>query len=640
MKEIKNMAEVEGHISDVQTPVLFNKYALDRENTGRLNRLSRSSDQRNELEKNMQQHLTLDIPIPPPLHPSPQTISRDLIGNIDKQRNERLSPGYLGSASFSHLEEGSSPSTLGRPRIMSPMGFAISRQHSHRQRPTRLSRLREDVDYDDFDDYGIMSYDYEESSIGHSRTKPVPIWLCVFLVIDVCSGGGGGTKPGGYMDAPASPPDAAMSWCRRYTCLGLWWHFIWLGHQSMPLNRSSFEVTVCVSSCMAWSSLGMAMSSTSFLNFITLTGLNERTRKVGTVFTGSRIRISPADSATYLASGIRKAEFRGSEPEFAWRESGKPFRKTHPNSPERDSNLDLPILGSPAQHEISALANYDPEIKTCQCQRHHKQKEEITCDISNCDVQQAVDKRTLQEQLSPRKDERMPTQMIAAGFGPQESNYQDEGPLSRPTLGGEETEQRSIATMTATLVTEIQHAFEERLLPDLECLPSLRTGFAWPFLPKVSTSVLKSSSELTRQDGTTFKSERSWRRKHYFLRTSSLDKIKQFPAYFCTKSSRVYPNALHFLEQLRAYYSFILTDAGLMRSGQDASTAVSNKLTPLLFSSSLYPSISLASLPSRSGECKVRAKQQISLCLVVNLTDPVFRDAREERACGTKDYNH
>nr|CAD7402741.1 unnamed protein product [Timema poppensis] len=182
-QEIKNIAEVEGHISDVQTPVLFNKYALDRENTGRLNRLSRSSDQRNELEKNMQQHLTLDIPIPPPLHPSPQTISRDLIGNIDKQRNERLSPGYLGSASFSHLEEGSSPSTLGRPRIMSPMGFAISRQHSHRQRPTRLSRLREDVDYDDFDDYGIMSYDYEESSIGHSRTKPVPIWLCVFLVV-------------------------------------------------------------------------------------------------------------------------------------------------------------------------------------------------------------------------------------------------------------------------------------------------------------------------------------------------------------------------------------------------------------------------------------------------------------------------
>nr|CAD7442340.1 unnamed protein product [Timema bartmani] len=91
--------------------------------------------------------------------------------------------------------------------------------------------------------------------------------------------------------------------------------------------------------------------------------------------------------------------------------------------------------------------------------------------------------------------------------------------------------------MTATLVTEIQHALEERLLPDLECLPSLRTGFAWPFLPKVSTSVLKSSSELTRQDGTTFKRERSLRRKHYFLRTSSLDKIKQFPAYLCTKSS-------------------------------------------------------------------------------------------------------
>nr|CAD7431628.1 unnamed protein product [Timema monikensis] len=39
-----------------------------------------------------------------------------------------------------------------------------------------------------------------------------------------------------------------------------------------------------------------------------------------------------------------------SEPAFAWRESGKPFRKTTPSSPDRDSNLDLPVLSSRAQH--------------------------------------------------------------------------------------------------------------------------------------------------------------------------------------------------------------------------------------------------------------------------------------------------
>ncbi|CAG2058612.1 unnamed protein product [Timema podura] len=57
-------------------------------------------------------------------------------------------------------------------------------------------------------------------------------------------------------------------------------------------------------------------------------------------------------------------EFKGNEPPFVWRESGKPFRKNHaPSSPDQDSNLNLPILGSPAQHETSALANYATEEK-------------------------------------------------------------------------------------------------------------------------------------------------------------------------------------------------------------------------------------------------------------------------------------
>ncbi|CAG2061440.1 unnamed protein product [Timema podura] len=35
--------------------------------------------------------------------------------------------------------------------------------------------------------------------------------------------------------------------------------------------------------------------------------------------------------------------------------------KNHPSSAERDSNLDLPVLGSLAHNEISASANYATE---------------------------------------------------------------------------------------------------------------------------------------------------------------------------------------------------------------------------------------------------------------------------------------
>nr|CAD7413636.1 unnamed protein product [Timema poppensis] len=51
----------------------------------------------------------------------------------------------------------------------------------------------------------------------------------------------------------------------------------------------------------------------------------------------------------------------GSEPASAWKESGKLFRENYLSSPDRDSNLDLPVLGSLAQHETSTLANYATE---------------------------------------------------------------------------------------------------------------------------------------------------------------------------------------------------------------------------------------------------------------------------------------
>nr|CAD7392366.1 unnamed protein product [Timema cristinae] len=52
---------------------------------------------------------------------------------------------------------------------------------------------------------------------------------------------------------------------------------------------------------------------------------------------------------------------------FAWKESGKPQRKNHPSSPERDLNLDLTILSGLAQDETSALDKYASEnhLNTC-----------------------------------------------------------------------------------------------------------------------------------------------------------------------------------------------------------------------------------------------------------------------------------
>ncbi|CAG2055086.1 unnamed protein product [Timema podura] len=75
--------------------------------------------------------------------------------------------------------------------------------------------------------------------------------------------------------------------------------------------------------------------------------------------------ISALDHAV-TGSAPMKVEFRGSEPTFAWRESRKSFRNPRPrhspSSPDLDSNLDLPVLGSLAQHETSALANYTTEL--------------------------------------------------------------------------------------------------------------------------------------------------------------------------------------------------------------------------------------------------------------------------------------
>nr|CAD7449710.1 unnamed protein product [Timema bartmani] len=64
-------------------------------------------------------------------------------------------------------------------------------------------------------------------------------------------------------------------------------------------------------------------------------------------------------------SGVRKAEFRGSVPEFAWQESGKPFWKAPFSSPNRDSNPDSHVIGSLVYCDSDALDNAATEACIC-----------------------------------------------------------------------------------------------------------------------------------------------------------------------------------------------------------------------------------------------------------------------------------
>ncbi|XP_067015281.2 uncharacterized protein galene [Anabrus simplex] len=200
--------------SAAKVPVLFNKYALDREDSTVMRSKKRMVPMRNnsgaDKEENSnsttavtttavttattattsssstppRHHLAVtEAPTPPPLPPSPlaSSINRDsLKSSAGKRGLFSSSSSYTGSPPRYRPEPPGSPC---RPRIMSPMGFAISRQHSQsRSRSSRLQKLREDADYDDFMDY--LDYEYEDSySSQQNITKPVPIWLCVFLVV-------------------------------------------------------------------------------------------------------------------------------------------------------------------------------------------------------------------------------------------------------------------------------------------------------------------------------------------------------------------------------------------------------------------------------------------------------------------------
>nr|CAD7445744.1 unnamed protein product [Timema bartmani] len=57
-------------------------------------------------------------------------------------------------------------------------------------------------------------------------------------------------------------------------------------------------------------------------------------------------------------NGLKKGIFRGNEPEFAWKESGKTYLST----PDLDSNLVLPVLSSRIDCEIDALYHAATEV--------------------------------------------------------------------------------------------------------------------------------------------------------------------------------------------------------------------------------------------------------------------------------------
>nr|CAD7398236.1 unnamed protein product [Timema poppensis] len=73
------------------------------------------------------------------------------------------------------------------------------------------------------------------------------------------------------------------------------------------------------------------------------------------------LEIKPRSNGTvFVTVSIHERAVSAKEvnPNFREGRVEKPLRKNHPSSSERDSNLDLPVLGSLAQHETSTLANY------------------------------------------------------------------------------------------------------------------------------------------------------------------------------------------------------------------------------------------------------------------------------------------
>ncbi|KAJ8887128.1 hypothetical protein PR048_013343 [Dryococelus australis] len=163
----------EDETGSVRTPVLFNKYAVDDDEIARPSRMSRSLDRRSMKEKQLSRtvqvghHLTVNTPNTPSLPQVSHGGNIDSPKSIDRRREEAVSP-TPSIISHRYQEElgGSTSPSLTYARSSMPGGF-ITRQASFKQKHQRLSRLREDVDYEDYEEFGLMGYDYEDSNSAY-----------------------------------------------------------------------------------------------------------------------------------------------------------------------------------------------------------------------------------------------------------------------------------------------------------------------------------------------------------------------------------------------------------------------------------------------------------------------------------------
>ncbi|KAK3913996.1 Two pore potassium channel protein sup-9 [Frankliniella fusca] len=164
-------------------PVLFNKYALDREESGRARdgqrRLRAQSVGREGRRRGPsmpggslpRQHRMHDYHRGPP-GPGPGPAPTK-----SSQRGGGYGPAYATHPRRHHAE------LAPAARIMSPMGFGINRNLFRSMGP-------EDVLDMDMDDMGWdAGSGVGPGPGGPGRLRPVPIWLCVFLVVSYIFGG-------------------------------------------------------------------------------------------------------------------------------------------------------------------------------------------------------------------------------------------------------------------------------------------------------------------------------------------------------------------------------------------------------------------------------------------------------------------
>ncbi|XP_048507420.1 uncharacterized protein LOC105692250 isoform X2 [Athalia rosae] len=171
-------------------PVLFNKYALDPEDEMPKSRPSKVGSKRSESANDAEvanermpnsgriretgslprhHHLAVEPEVfrrqlsqPPPEIREPHAPVYIEMDSMKRSMRMRRSQSYYGGGRNQRRE---APS----PRIMSPMGFAVHRQ----------------IYVDDFE----VDYDYCANDSAIQVSKPVPIWLCVFLVVSYIFGG-------------------------------------------------------------------------------------------------------------------------------------------------------------------------------------------------------------------------------------------------------------------------------------------------------------------------------------------------------------------------------------------------------------------------------------------------------------------